>query len=359
MKKIILFALLIPTIAYGAFDVSSFQTVRTIEEKSVKQPTVVEIKGIPSSSGYVVTDREGNAVPLTQQVYKTFIAPMEVIACAMQCASALELVDNDMATTFDFPLWTKGKHTGKISITYAKPIVTNSIIFNTTNDSYTPSSFSLVIDGKRILNSILGNRAMFPQMMAEKIEVEFEYEQSMRFTEVDAGSNFEENNIIRFVYEPNKTYKLYTNAARSFQSGGSPQTDLFSKTNVSLLSLGEAMSNSLYEEPDFDADGIIDKKDNCPLTANTDQSDTNGNQIGDVCDDYDFDGVATNRDNCPQVLNRDQLDTDKDGVGDACDPAESRFTEKYPWLPWTLFTLVFLTIIYMAYDVFKGRKKLD
>ncbi len=35
---------------------------------------------------------------------------------------------------------------------------------------------------------------------------------------------------------------------------------------------------------DSDGDGVADKNDNCPFTANTDQKDTNGNGIGDVCE---------------------------------------------------------------------------
>jgi len=35
---------------------------------------------------------------------------------------------------------------------------------------------------------------------------------------------------------------------------------------------------------DSDGDGVLNSGDNCPLTANPDQTDANGNGIGDVCD---------------------------------------------------------------------------
>ncbi|HUN80314.1 MAG TPA: thrombospondin type 3 repeat-containing protein, partial [Phycisphaerae bacterium] len=74
---------------------------------------------------------------------------------------------------------------------------------------------------------------------------------------------------------------------------------------------------------DFDGDGIPDGSDNCPTVYNPDQTDTDGDGIGDCCDpdspDADGDGIADVCDNCPNVYNPDQLDSDGNGVGDACE----------------------------------------
>lgn len=73
-------------------------------------------------------------------------------------------------------------------------------------------------------------------------------------------------------------------------------------------------------EVDTDGDSILDDDDNCPLVKNPAQQDIDGDSIGDVCEtDYDDDGAPNASDNCAQIANADQTDTDDDGVGDACD----------------------------------------
>ena len=71
---------------------------------------------------------------------------------------------------------------------------------------------------------------------------------------------------------------------------------------------------------DDDGDGIANEDDNCPSTANTNQLDTDGDGLGDACDnDKDGDGVADASDNCVTTSNPRQEDADQDGRGDVCD----------------------------------------
>lgn len=71
---------------------------------------------------------------------------------------------------------------------------------------------------------------------------------------------------------------------------------------------------------DSDGDNVGDSHDNCISDSNSNQSDTDGDGIGDVCDrDIDNDSIANGADNCPTVANANQRDDDGDGLGDACD----------------------------------------
>jgi hypothetical protein len=77
---------------------------------------------------------------------------------------------------------------------------------------------------------------------------------------------------------------------------------------------------------DSDYDGVLDEFDNCPSVPNRDQADRDGDGVGDFCDaDLDGDGIpqwgppGTVLDNCPTISNPDQLDSNKNGIGDACE----------------------------------------
>ncbi|MEL6179674.1 MAG: thrombospondin type 3 repeat-containing protein [Myxococcota bacterium] len=80
------------------------------------------------------------------------------------------------------------------------------------------------------------------------------------------------------------------------------------------------LEGTSVEALDRDNDGLLNDADNCPLDANPDQADFDGDGIGDICDgDVDGDGANNDTDNCPTDPNPDQADGDGNGIGDICD----------------------------------------
>ena len=101
---------------------------------------------------------------------------------------------------------------------------------------------------------------------------------------------------------------------------GDPSGGLEVTTDTSLLIAQGQLSIPL--DNDVDGDGVVNLRDNCPLIANVDQTDSNDDDFGDVCqpDDADFDTIPDFRDNCFGIANPDQTDSDGDSYGDACPP---------------------------------------
>ena len=107
----------------------------------------------------------------------------------------------------------------------------------------------------------------------------------------------------------------------------------FSGTLTGVLANGTPINNEfgrssgariiLAAVTDSDSDGVADGIDNCLNVPNPAQVDTDGNGVGDACnnsEDADGDEYADNLDNCPDDPNPGQEDRDFDGIGDACDP---------------------------------------
>ena len=136
------------------------------------------------------------------------------------------------------------------------------------------------------------------------------------------GSGVEFGNGIAVDGSGNAYVAGYTTSA-NFPVAGSPspfQTGNAGGSDAFVAKLSPAASAP--PPPDADGDGVPDATDNCPAVANPDQLDSNGDNIGDACQDQDGDGVLDLADNCPAVLNPLQADFNGNGIGDVCDDSD-------------------------------------
>ena len=127
--------------------------------------------------------------------------------------------------------------------------------------------------------------------------VSYQYDPLNRLTEV----TYPDGTVITFAYDPagNRTQKVVTVAL-------GPDTDGDGDPDIT--------------DPDDDNDGVLDGDDAFPLDP-TEWRDTDGDGIGNNADpDDDNDTVGDATDNCPLVANPDQADSNGNGMGDACEP---------------------------------------
>lgn len=90
--------------------------------------------------------------------------------------------------------------------------------------------------------------------------------------------------------------------------------------NDGTVDASDAFPLDADEVADTDDDNVGDNGDNCPLTANTNQLNTDGDANGNVCDlDDDNDSLNDDEDNCPVTSNPEQENFDEDAQGNACD----------------------------------------
>ena len=70
---------------------------------------------------------------------------------------------------------------------------------------------------------------------------------------------------------------------------------------------------------DCDNDGVLNSEDEFPTDASRSCAVTDGNSAPGTTADCDNDGDTNDADNCPTVANSDQADSDTDDLGDVCD----------------------------------------
>ncbi|CAH1001345.1 hypothetical protein LEM8419_02246 [Neolewinella maritima] len=116
----------------------------------------------------------------------------------------------------------------------------------------------------------------------------------------------------------------------TFQTPGTYEVSLTVTDNENTKSSTSATLQVLNGDEDTDGDGILNSRDICPLVANPNQivptfyADTDNDGLGDpavfveTCE-APLGYVSNANDNCPNFTSSDVTDTDGDGIGDQCD----------------------------------------
>lgn len=134
---------------------------------------------------------------------------------------------------------------------------------------------------------------------------------------LDIGPAMSRNGMQRLNLVPGVSYRMTINRGAATFRVSSPCKIEPAQVQIDSQQVMIACADARL---DTDKDDIADRADNCPSVANTDQADSDGDRVGDACDDdIDGDEVANAADNCPDVFNAERVDSDGDGAGDACD----------------------------------------
>lgn len=276
--------------------------------------------------------------------------------------------DNKHETCLDFPL-NQISNSAKVTFVFDKPITSSSLLISLANYGTLPYSISVSanVSGKEYI--VLApvkpsqNGVTFLSTTSSVWNVVFNYAQPLRICEMKFNDTSGGQIItagLRFLAQPEQSYRIYFdvdryNVSPTYKEAG----DLSSNTGVVVYNTGVPFPNSEYRPADSDLDSVPDLADNCTNIKNTDQKDSDGNGLGDACEDYDRDGIVNVNDNCSQIPNVAQTDTDKDKVGDVCDDFENRVTERLPWLPWVGIGVAGVVIFGLFFLVLKHKKEGD
>ena len=306
---------------------SSFQSIKQINDLDISVPTVVEIPFEDDEKigfDFAVIEASKTTVPwLLQADSNDDLSSNEA-----------KVLDRNTETYVEFEVPEEGTGTAVLEFSSDEAFSAKGLQF--TLDPYValPSTVEVsVLDEDGSEKIILTETKMtsthlnFPLTTAAKWTVTLTYSQLLRINELTLEQPaLSTAKSIRFLAQPGASYTLYFNADAAVSVPTGEAGDLSNDEGVKILEGIESEDNPFYEKTDSDFDGIPNETDNCVNISNPEQ--------GDECEDYDRDSIVNANDNCPNDPNKSQADDDGDGIGDVCDSEESRLTEKYTWLPW-------------------------
>ncbi len=326
-------------------ELSAFRQVKSIGAVQVVVPTLVEVSVSASPAErnlYALYDEtQERFVPhIVSETYEQYPVGVKAYSGTTQDAN---LVDGREETSVDYFVTDGVRNEVTITLSLTEPV--SSSLMTLDLDRYVALPETVRVSARaggveRIVvaeTPLFDSRIFFPQTVADEWRITLTYAQPLRVNEIRLSQDAVSETVkrtVRFLAQPGATYRLYHDADRGVSLPVGEAGNLYDSRDVKVLPSAPSAQNPLYREADTDGDGVPDLRDNCVQIENGDQTDIDRNGRGDACDDFDRDGIIEVKDNCPSMPNRDQSDVDGDEIGDVCDEEESRFTEKYAWIPW-------------------------
>lgn len=355
MKKTLLTLVLIfPTLSLAnttEIDTSRYEKITHIKVEGIITPKVITFvteEDIPENK-HIILNEFGEVISTrTESQYKP--EPKNFTTKSITASSSFQsipryLTDNEVKTTFKFDPEDPKK---SITLYFTAPITSNSIQFFRAAESVKFAEKITIKadlgDGnfKNIRTNVTPEHVLsFPEIQnVHGFEILFDApNQLIALEEINPLSpkKYQKQTLISFFAEEGKTYELFSHPhfGQKNHRPKNPQPISVDK-NTPKFPLSESQKNPEFN-PDFDQDGINDKKDLCPETADPKNLDQDQNGKGDICEDPDNDNIISQKDNCPFAYNPDQTDQDQDNIGDKCDNQNQQVTENMPYIFWVLF----------------------
>lgn len=340
---------------------SAFRQVTEVSPSGLVVPTVVEL---PLPVGYfdrneflVVEVESGRFIPSYLKQTSTARTTPYRVGLSSGSGNPAFLTDRNPTTGVRFDVSGERPEWTELTVWPDNSLAVSGFILNLGQNVALPLNVEVrglsPTGEERVLlarSRLLGERVSFLPTEVAHLIIRLEHIQPLFLTQLVLIEEQVERSVsrgLRWLAQPERSYEIYLNPDHSVLIPYGESGNLTSDEGVIRLAPANVRDHPRFVPVDTDGDGIPDYRDNCVFVYNPDQADIDSNGRGDACDDWDRDGILNYRDNCPLVPNPSQLDTDGDGIGDACDDEESRFTEKYPWVPWVGMIGAFLIIILM------------
>src|SRR3989344_7816488 len=270
--------------AYRAEIIQTFRFYKDVRGVTIGVPTVVEVSfsdEFLERPEFVVEDITTNRF---EPYYLKFTSSNEIpykVSVGVGGTNGVPMSDGNLETYSEFLLPETADGVETLTISSQRPITSSALSVLLDRNVALPTSIEIraLVDG--VDKIVLANKKMdgytvrFPKTTSSQWTVTLRYSQPLRVSELKLVSDdmVYKSRALRFLAQPNHSYKIYFDPDRSVTLPRSEAGNLADDRDVLKLPKLPTVGNPLYVVSDFDADSVPDVVDNCVSTANPDQAD--------------------------------------------------------------------------------------